>query len=110
MCKTRRLQNDARTAAIRTFANAMALAECGLLQNMAVSFQNNEDHLPEPPPSAFGEALGIIDGVAMYNDAKNVVANELHKDAGGPNLIIEAIKEDAQQAGGDKDYAIDIGV
>ena len=116
---------DARTTAIRTFANAFALAECGLLQNMAVSFQTNEDHLPEPPPSAFAtaitdilfdnfaalrEALGIIDGLAMYNDAKNIVANELHKPAGSAARIIEAIKEDAQQAGGDKDYAIDIGV
>ena len=116
---------DAKTAAIRTFANAMALAECGLLQNIAVSFQNNDNHEPPPPPNAFAsaitdilfdnftalrEALGIIDGLAMYNDAKTVVTNELHKDAGSPNLIINAIKEDALQAGGDKDYTIDIGV
>ena len=46
----------------------------------------------------------------MYNDAKNVVTNELHKYADSLNRIVAAIKEDAQQAGGDKDYAIDIGV
>ena len=60
--------------------------------------------------AALREALGIVDGLAMYQDAKDIVANELHKNAGGPNQIISAIKEDALQAGGDKDYAIDIGV
>ncbi len=87
MCKTRRVQGGGTAA----FAGAIT----------DILFDNFV---------ALREALGIIDGLTMYNDAKNVVANELHKDAGGPNLIIEAIKQDAQQAGGDKDYAIDIGV
>ena len=60
--------------------------------------------------AALKDALGYLDGLAMYSDAKDVVANELHKPAGSPNRIIAAIKEDAQQAGGDTDYAIDIGV
>ena len=114
---------EAKTAAYRAFADSFAWSQCGVLQNIANSFQANP--APVEPPNAFAsaitdilfdnfvalrEALGIIDGLTMYNDAKNVVANELHKPAGSPNRIIAAIKEDAQQAGGDKDYTIDIGV
>ena len=114
---------EAKAAAIRAFANAFASAQSGVLQNICNSVQAQPP--PVEPPAAFAsaitdilfnnfaalrEALGFVDGLAMYNDAKNVVANELHKDAGGPNRIINAIKEDAQQAGGDKGYAIDIGV
>ena len=87
MCKTRKVQGGGTAA----FASAIT----------DILFDNF---------TALREALGIIDGLAMYNDAKNVVANELHKNAGSPNRIINAIKEDAQQAGGDKDYTIDIGV
>ena len=114
---------EAKTAAIRAFADVFADAERGVLQNIGNSFQVNPP--PVDPPNAFAsaitdilfnnfaalkDALGYLDGLAMYSDAKDVVANELHKPAGSPNRIIAAIKEDAQQAGGDKDYAIDIGV
>jgi hypothetical protein len=114
---------EAKAAAIRAFADAFASAQSGVLQNISNSVQAQPP--PVEPPSAFAsaitdilfnnfaalrEALGFVDGFAMYNDAKNVVANELHKNAGGPNQIISAIKEDALQAGGDKDYTIDIGV
>ncbi|MBP5786394.1 MAG: hypothetical protein J6Y19_01035, partial [Kiritimatiellae bacterium] len=114
---------EAKTAAIRAFADVFADAERGVLQNIGNSFQANPP--PVDPPNAFAsaitdilfnnfaalkDALGYLDGLAMYSDAKDVVANELHKPAGSPNRIIAAIKEDAQQAGGDKDYTIDIGV
>ena len=114
---------EAKSAAFRAFADAFAGAERGVLQNIGNSFQANPP--PVDPPNAFAsaitdilfdnfmalkDALGFIDGLAMYNDAKDVVANELHKPAGNPNRIIAAIKEDAQQTGGDKDYTIDIGV
>ncbi len=114
---------EAKAAAIRAFADVFADAERGVLQNIGNSFQANPP--PVDPPNAFAsaitdilfnnfaalkDALGYLDGLAMYSDAKNVVANELHKPAGSPNRIIAAIKEDAQQAGGDKDYTIDIGV
>jgi hypothetical protein len=87
LCKTRRVQGGG------TAAFASAITDI-LFDNFA----------------ALREALGIIDGLAMYNDAKNIVTNELHKPAGSSARIIAAIKEDAQQAGGDKDYTIDIGV
>jgi hypothetical protein len=98
-------------------------AQRGVLQNIGNSFQANPP--PVEPPNAFAsaitdilfdnfaalwEALGIVDGLAMYSDAKDIVANELHKPAGSAARIINAIKEDALQAGGDKDYTIDIGV
>jgi len=114
---------EAKTAAIRALADAFAGAQRGVLQNIGNSFQANPP--PVEPPNAFAsaitdilfdnfaalrEALGIVDGLAMYGDAKNIVANELHKPAGSAARIINAIKEDALQAGGDKDYTIDIGV
>ena len=116
---------EAKAAAIRAFADAFARVQGNVLGNIEISFMTFQVGAPKEPPSAFAsaitdilfnnfgalrEALGVFDGLVMYNDVKNVVANELHQDAGNVNRIVNAIQEDAQQAGGDKDYTIDIGV
>lgn len=57
-------------------------------------------------------ALGYIDGLAMYGNVHNIVNNELHVQVGygDSDGIVDAIKQNAQEVRGDKDYTIDIGV
>ena len=61
--------------------------------------------------TAVRDAVGV-DGLAIYNDARGVVTNELHVKVGlfDGELVIDTIRADAKQEGGDKSYKIDIGV
>ena len=61
--------------------------------------------------NAVQKAVGV-DGLAIYNDARGVVTNELHVKVGffDGDLVVDTIKADARHEGGDKSYAIDIGV
>ena len=48
----------------------------------------------------------------MYGNVHNIVNNELHVQVGygDSDGIVDAIKQNAQEVRGDKDYTIDIGV
>jgi hypothetical protein len=109
-----------RTAALCAFANV----EGKMLQLVETNF-----HTPRAknPPTAFvgaitdilfdnftvlKDALGYIDGFAMYGNVHKIVNNELHVQVGygDSDGIVDAIKENAREVRGDKDYTIDIGV
>ena len=113
-----------RTAALRAFADAFANVEGKMVQLVESYF-----HTPRPqnPPTAFvgaitdvlfdnftvlKNALGYIDGFAMYGNVHNIVNNELHAEVayGDSDGLVDAIKQNAQEVRGDKDYTIDIGV
>jgi len=113
-------------AAIRAFAVGFASAEANVLQMIFSSFLLSGNFQKSTPPSTFASAITDIlfdnftavrdavgvDGLAIYNDARGVVTNELHVKVGlfDGELVIDTIRADAKQEGGDKSYKIDIGV
>ena len=113
-----------RTAALRAFADAFATVEGKMVQLAETNFRTAR--AKEPPAAFVGaitdilfdnftvlkDALGYIDGLAMYGNVHNIVNNELHVQVGygDSDGIVDAIKQNAQGVRGDKDYTIDIGV
>ena len=116
---------ELKAAAIRAFAVAFAKAQANVLQ-MVYSNLLMAGNPKKSAPSTFASAITDIlfdnfnavqkavgvDGLAIYNDARGVVTNELHVKVGffDGDLVVDTIKADARHEGGDKSYAIDIGV
>ena len=117
---------ERKAAAIRNFAVGFAVAEANVLQMIFSSFLLSGNMQKIVPPSTFASAITDIlfdnftavrdavgvDGLAIYNDARGIVTNELHVKVGlfDGELVIDTIRADARQEGGDKSYKIDIGV
>ena len=113
-----------KAAALRAFADAFAEVEGRMLRLFDANLRTPP---AKTPPTAFAgaitdvlfdnftvlkDALGFIDGLAMYGNVHNIVNNELHVQVGyrDSDGLVDAIKQNAQEVRGDKDYAIDIGV
>ena len=113
-----------KAAALRAFADAFAEVEGKMLRLFDANLRTPP---AKTPPTAFAgaitdvlfdnftvlkDALGFVDGLAMYGNVHNIVNNELHVQVGyrDSDGLVDAIKQNAQEVRGDKDYAIDIGV
>ena len=118
----------AKAAAIDQFAVAFAEQQAMALQIMSGMFVGN---YKDAPPTAFSSAITDIlfdnfsamsdaiggDRDTFITDARKIAVDELHADIWSitPNLlavpsIVSAIRKDANSAGGDNSYQIDIGV
>ena len=119
---------DAKSAAIAQFAVAFASQQATALQIMTSHFAAN---YRDTPPTAFSGAITDIlfdnfvamsdaiggDRDTFITDARTIAVDELHANIWSftPNLlavpsIVSAIRKDANSAGGDNSYQIDIGV
>ena len=119
---------ELRSAAITAFANAYARETGNSLNNMMLSFETTSSFVPSkiPTPMSFASAItGILldnfedvqktlgsGGMALGMNASDIARNELHAKVGIFDVdgIVNAIKNDAKNQGGEKDYKVDIGV
>ena len=120
---------EAKTAAIQAFAKAFSFSEATILQNMMLNGRETERFIRKlEPPKTFASAITDIlfdefDALSagldeeeqgkLKTDVYGVATGELglgYLSALKAQNIINAMVEDAQKMGGDKDYKVDIGV
>ena len=87
---------DQKASAFCAFVNSFTDAESSPLQNVFFLLHT----------SRIRQSLGD-DGITICNKAHEIVNKELRVNV---NVVINAIKADAPQIGGDKNFAIDIGI